>query len=404
MHECRSPDNSDEEDECDQSYMQKEYKKELKKNNPDKRNFDCNNEQPPTKKQFKQFHKNVPGGVPGELFPPPPIVPPPFGGFGGFEPHIPGFGWDWPHGGNGGGDGPGGPGGGGGGGGPPLDIVPPPPGGGIGYGSPGWLFGAGRRKHHNGNDNGGKDHPGNRNNDNLDYGEQGPSFGTNKQNVSNLIKYSETLKRFTRIKVADYKFNDDTSDFPYVPDQNVPHMMWFTKTPLVQNINTICLGPGQSQRVGNTIVMHKLSIQLVAAVINNLFDLFTTIRLSIVYDVAPNGSYPAFTDIFNTSTSMGVAQPSNFYDPININNEDRFIVIWDKYMIINEMVYGNPSQYIINKDINMFKLQTKYQASNCNIGDLTRGATYVVAGQLCYDTVPTVGFSGNFRLFYSDAI
>ena len=90
-------------------------------------------------------------------------------------------------------------------------------------------------------------------------------------------------------------------------------------------INGIATGTDINNRVGRKVIMKSLVFNVnnfpVATTANALQGIM--LRHMIVYDSQPNsaGTVPAVTDILETATTLS---------PLNLNNRDRFRVIYDK--------------------------------------------------------------------------
>nr|WAE42208.1 MAG: capsid protein [Cressdnaviricota sp.] len=152
--------------------------------------------------------------------------------------------------------------------------------------------------------------------------------------------------------------------------------------------NACVNGAAFYNRIGNEIQMKSLhlfgNLQLTgnAAAPNQEY-----IRIMVVYDRQPNGSYPVVADVL-TSYSISGATSSTSYDSLNPNNFDRFRVLADIRLatpvdssvaltIQTAAIIDYKGEYNINRFINLRGLSTKYKASAGAIGDIASGALLV---------------------------
>jgi len=78
-------------------------------------------------------------------------------------------------------------------------------------------------------------------------------------------------------------------------------------TPSVTLLSTIANGTGSSDRIGKRIAYHDIEISW--AWLYNADHSLNTAGFFIVYDNAPNGSLPAYTDIINDSSVTTLQNP-----------------------------------------------------------------------------------------------
>lgn len=98
-----------------------------------------------------------------------------------------------------------------------------------------------------------------------------------------------------------------------------------TTTPFITCCNPIGQGFGYNGRIGNRVIQTKLDV-LVAIVgqgVNILLE--QEVRILIVYDKQSQGTAPVITDILSSTDVQAF---------FNYNNRDRFIFLYDKYIIM----------------------------------------------------------------------
>lgn len=97
------------------------------------------------------------------------------------------------------------------------------------------------------------------------------------------------------------------------------------------SITALCVptvGSDMTNRVGRKILLRSVYIRgyvsteaSAAAVKTNIQSISQLARCLIVWDTQPNGSNPVITDVLKEATS---------YSQLNLNNRDRFKILWDK--------------------------------------------------------------------------
>lgn len=145
-------------------------------------------------------------------------------------------------------------------------------------------------------------------------------------------------------------------------------------------LNGIATGTDISNRVGRKVCMKSLIFNA------NVFNVATTanalqgimIRHMIIYDSQPNSSatVPAVTDILSAATTLS---------PLNLNNRDRFKVIYDKRSQIGSFVINGTPTLAAGSPYNVFwnkyrKLNHDviFSGVNATIGNIGTGAMYLL--------------------------
>nr|WAE42614.1 MAG: capsid protein [Cressdnaviricota sp.] len=173
-------------------------------------------------------------------------------------------------------------------------------------------------------------------------------------------------------------------------------------------LNIPVSGAGFNNRVGNEIEMKSLHFVGSLQATGNAAAGNDYIRVIIFYDRQPNGANPAFADLITSYNSSG-STSSTSYDHMNPNNFDRFKILMDVRLAIN-----NPStagltcqvagainytgEFNINRFIKLNGLSTRFKASAGAIGDITSGAlSLCVVGQIATTAPYLLDYSSRLR-------
>ncbi|QDJ95276.1 capsid protein [Capybara virus 35_cap1_1079] len=155
-----------------------------------------------------------------------------------------------------------------------------------------------------------------------------------------------------------------------------------TNTGGVVLLNAVATGTDVTGRVGRKINMKSLKIGVnvfnQANVSSNL-SIGVTVKISIVYDSQPNGSgtVPTYTTIYKT------AHP---YSPLNLDNRDRFKVLWTKNFVVAAYTTSASSLLATGSPTNTTRVGYKkmnlpviFGGTGATIGDIQTGALYITA-------------------------
>lgn len=138
----------------------------------------------------------------------------------------------------------------------------------------------------------------------------------------------------------------------------------------------------------------------------------TAIRVLIVKDTNPNGVTPAITDMLQVDTATGLVDPLSF---INMNNRDRFTIIFDKLHQFGAFSTGIVGVSPIQSALGPVCVTKKFY-KKCNhevifngsstglISDIASGALYVVyLGSETLGSNRYGNLENNWRIRYDDA-
>lgn len=142
------------------------------------------------------------------------------------------------------------------------------------------------------------------------------------------------------------------------------------------HINNVSQGTTISQRVGNKINMKSVSLRTTISYKNTgtvTYKDKATVRVMLVYDKQPNGSYPSVGDILQ-DTSTNATSTTGFSSNVNIANKNRFVIVRDKFINLD---LNNQIQHV-----KMFKklnnTETSFKTTTGAIGDIINGALYFI--------------------------
>lgn len=152
-------------------------------------------------------------------------------------------------------------------------------------------------------------------------------------------------------------------------------------------LNGLSLGTDYSNRIGRKVYMTSVQfsgyVQADAAAVATgaaVTSYTQQVRLLIVYDRQPNGAAPAVTDV------LTVAAPQA---QLNLNNRDRFKILFDKHYVFGPVVAqaaaptittaSEPLIYNFNPMVKM-TLPTIFNGGNAGtVADMSTGSLYLVA-------------------------
>lgn len=188
-------------------------------------------------------------------------------------------------------------------------------------------------------------------------------------------------------------------------------------------LNPVQEGSSFYNRVGRRITMKSLLLQgyIVTTESNAAPTVEDYMRLMVIYDRQPNGTFPVLADVLTSYNNAG-ATSSTSLDQINMNNRDRFHVLVDQRTYLHPVgadgvlstvsgtTYekngsGQQQTYNIKKFIKLRNLETHYKASSnpAVIGDQATGALFLmIVGYAVAVGNAAFNFVGQSRLRYID--
>lgn len=169
-----------------------------------------------------------------------------------------------------------------------------------------------------------------------------------------------------------------------------------TTTGTVSLINGVATGTDYTNRVGRKIILKSLLLRIMFnPVVTGTVDatLGDNVRLICVLDMQPNGVVISGSDLL-----LNTGSPT---DPLNLNNRDRFKIIWDKMISFpsyktttGSLTTGSPTA----KCMKLYKKMSQeviFNGTGSTIGSIQTGALYLF--QLCQGGFTQSTFSTRVR-------
>lgn len=144
----------------------------------------------------------------------------------------------------------------------------------------------------------------------------------------------------------------------------------------IELLNGVTLGTGATNRIGRRIKMKSILLRWIftlqassdGLVGNGMVPGF--IRILIVMDMQANGATPAVSDILVNAGNVALVSP------LNLDNRERFRVIYDKFRLIDPQGPGNTIFNVYKKLDN----QVTFNAGNAgDQGDISTCAMWVIS-------------------------
>lgn len=129
-------------------------------------------------------------------------------------------------------------------------------------------------------------------------------------------------------------------------------------------MNGVAQGTDYNQRVGRKTTIKSILVRTYVT-LGSVAPVAANARFMIVYDAQANGATPAITDII---TTVGTTSPQN------LNNRDRFRIIWDK--IVSVSPNGTQIQY--RKLFKKCWLEVINSGTAATIGSIQTGSLFFV--------------------------
>lgn len=153
-------------------------------------------------------------------------------------------------------------------------------------------------------------------------------------------------------------------------------------------LNLVGEGTSYWNRIGSKINMQAVHIRGYVHNVEPDTGAFPSLlRMIVFYDRQPNGAACLFTDVIQGRTNTGVGAVDGLQG-LNIDNKDRFVIIYDKYMYAAGYNAGPPvvleannttgkdgnNEYVLNCYIPLRNLVSIFKSSTLTIADVTTGA------------------------------
>lgn len=166
----------------------------------------------------------------------------------------------------------------------------------------------------------------------------------------------------------------------------------------IQLLNACTLGTDNFNRIGRRIKVTQIMFRAHAwmSPVANING--TAFRIMVICDRQPNGAVFTLADLLSNQGNATTAFN-------NLDNRDRFKVLWDKHDSLGGFTQAAPSSNSKNYNVYLSgkKLpneETTYKGNAGTIADIATCAYYIVAFA---DTASTLTFQGTWRIRYTDA-
>lgn len=234
------------------------------------------------------------------------------------------------------------------------------------------------------------------------------------------IRYTPTIRR--EVKCLDTTFQA-AYNAVWTIDTFPQRVLNTNYTPSFQSLALIQQGPGLSQRIGNKVSLKSLRLRfcIVNTVLTNISPVPPDVRVMVVYDRQPNGTYPAANDLLNSLNQANALTNPTLDDLVttnlNPNNFERFTVIMDKSFTLpsfestQDTVTNNgptgdgmKSPWWIDEYIKLKGLECCYKGTTNPevVGDVTTGNLFIMCvGENAPISTPWA-FKGTARLRFHD--
>ena len=163
-------------------------------------------------------------------------------------------------------------------------------------------------------------------------------------------------------------------------------------------LNGLAQGTTASTRIGRRIQMKSVEARMF--VFSDTLTLGCVTRFALVLDKQANAAAPAFTDIYDSASSIALR---------NISNKARFWVLWDSGLLpiignVTTAGQGTDSSYKVMEFYKRINIPVQYNAGTAGtVGDIQTNALYFVAiGDTASGTADARLF-GNIRVRYDDS-
>jgi len=154
-------------------------------------------------------------------------------------------------------------------------------------------------------------------------------------------------------------------------------------TPVIQLLNGIAAGTDFYQRVGRKVRLRSLYIRGDIYAADNGTTGALAFRVALVYDEQTNGAAPAYSDIFQGVDASGNVG-SRAYCGVNLNNRDRFKILYDHWVTMNANTYTAGALVAGSPTIKHLKVYKKissdiiFSGTANTIGSIATGGLYLV--------------------------
>jgi len=202
--------------------------------------------------------------------------------------------------------------------------------------------------------------------------------------------YTRTGGSYSRAKNDEVKFRDTSVG---AATQTTTMTRW------ADSLNIVPQGDAQNERIGNKICIKKAMLRLRINLLNqtSASPAGATVRICVVLDKQCNGAVATVTDIL---------PDADVFSFNNLDNTDRFIILYDKWHTVNPMAFTTTPNNALNEKFIKINLKNL----NIPIHYNSTASTGAVATQRSNNILVLAGASstnnasvaGTYRIRYTD--
>lgn len=139
----------------------------------------------------------------------------------------------------------------------------------------------------------------------------------------------------------------------------------FDTTGTVTLLNGAAVGSDFTDRIGRKSMFKSLLLQGLVAPVSGAVSSLN--RIMLVYDTQPNGALAVVTDVLNTANAASM---------LNLNNRDRFEILWDEYFETGFYTAGAVADRTSRpvRQYQEFDLPTVYGGAGATVASVQTGA------------------------------
>jgi len=149
--------------------------------------------------------------------------------------------------------------------------------------------------------------------------------------------------------------------------------------------NALIEGSGTYNRVGRVVCGKSLDLTIRIGATATITKPHS-IRICCFVDMQANGTQAAWSDLFG-NLSAGGTQTNGVLARANLQNSDRFKILWDHVIYDPLRVTGSGTgsdgaRFLLRKKIMLRNLETRYKATAGTYADITTGSIWVFIAEV----------------------
>lgn len=180
-------------------------------------------------------------------------------------------------------------------------------------------------------------------------------------------------------------------------DTGTPAVVSIPSAGAIILLNGIGQGTDYTQRIGRKVQLKSILFRFDILQKTQSAPDGDTARVMLIYDCQTNAAAPVVGDILQTV---------NYLSPMNLNNRDRFKVLYDKFIPLNPMqTVTNPYGTPLRKNFKVFKkLKEEMIFGNTSntVADITTGAIFLLVISQMGGGSSATNMYYNSRIRFSD--